>query len=189
VPNTGWFADPTGRHRLRYRDRQWTVSVADGDKVEQDPTGLREIDVARRRNRIIVGIALAICIPVLVLVVASISSYNQESNYQQDVHERLARAFIRELDSWQLPASVTRSTEPDRIEVNGPQNLVWVTRSFVPQPGFTANQAANDLVAGLRAQGYRNSAVGDSRTFDCKDNHCSIFITVNDDRIDVLLMH
>lgn len=34
----GWFADPTGRHELRYWDgRAWTAAVSDGGATAQDP--------------------------------------------------------------------------------------------------------------------------------------------------------
>ncbi|MCE5202657.1 MAG: DUF2510 domain-containing protein [Actinomycetia bacterium] len=34
----GWYADPAGRHQLRYWDgARWTSSVSDGGAVSQDP--------------------------------------------------------------------------------------------------------------------------------------------------------
>jgi len=38
VPATGWFADPTGRHQLRFWSYGvWTDWVADGSYTSQDP--------------------------------------------------------------------------------------------------------------------------------------------------------
>ena len=188
VPRTGWFRDPTGRHRLRYRDGRWTVYVADGDAVEQDPTGLRKIDKARLRDRIIAGIAVVVGIAVLVLVVTAISSYNQETNHLQDVHERIAQGYVREMDGWHLPASVARSSEPDSVGVNGREDFVWVFRFFVAQPGFTKVQAANDLVTALRAQGYDVSGIDGDWNFNCKSG-CAGEILIGSHRIWVWLVH
>ncbi|MEN6429681.1 MAG: DUF805 domain-containing protein [Coriobacteriales bacterium] len=38
ITPAGWYADPAGRHQLRYWDgARWTSSVSDGGAVSQDP--------------------------------------------------------------------------------------------------------------------------------------------------------
>lgn len=61
---------------------------------------------------------------------------------------------ITEMDAWQLPPSVTRSTRADDIKpalfaANGPS----VTRWFDPV-GVTPTEAMEDLASALREQGY-----------------------------------
>jgi hypothetical protein len=184
VPNAGWFADPTGRHRVRYRDSNWTVWVADTGDAERDADGVTKIRRSRHRNFILAGIVGFLLAVLGLLAVAAISSYDQEVREQQQIYSARPGGFVREMDGWSLPPSVARSSKPDDQMVIG--SSASATRYFVAQPGFTTVQATNDLVASLRAQGYDMSVLGDSWIFDCKSG-CTGSIAIEGDSIQAWL--
>jgi hypothetical protein len=158
MAKTGWFTDPTGRHRVRYRDPQWTVWVADAGDAERDPGDLSRIRRSRRRNRIIAIVAA--CLAVLLGIIV-VTAMNRSARQQQRYYEAAPAEFKREMDHWVLPPSVTRSSKPDdELVMDGTD--AEVTRYFVAQPGFTTAQALDDLVVALKTQGYRFIRLGRS---------------------------
>jgi hypothetical protein len=55
---SGWFPDPTRRHRLRYRDDGvWTAWIADGARAEVDSAGL--IPSPPKAWKVVIGLMVA----------------------------------------------------------------------------------------------------------------------------------
>lgn len=144
---SGWRADPLVPGRLRHRDRHWTEWVAwPGGEPTRDVEGLRRLRRGRWLRRvglIAAAVLFAGCGALAVMVI--------------DEAETGGIAEARaEMDRWDLPPSVRSARRPDRQErglfaASNPS----VTRWLAPTPGVAPGAALFDLVAALRAQGYR----------------------------------
>jgi hypothetical protein len=145
----GWFPDPSRRHRLRYRDRSWTIWVADAGDAERDVEGLAGIRRTRRRHWLVALGAL------LAVGLLGFGTYVIGRNAGQDRADKM----ITELNGWTLPSTVVRSPNSDIVKVEG-FGAPDVTRYYEPR-GMPVAQAMDDLAAALRRQGY-NDLEGDS---------------------------
>lgn len=184
MTRTGWYADPTRRHRVRYRDGDWTAWVADALRPFEDEAGLDvALHDAERRRRIgwVISIA-AIVVGGLILVGCIALINDAETSGISEVRS--------EMSGWNLPPTVARS-KPDNIArgafgASGPT----VTRYF-KAVGTTTDVAVLDLVRALRSQGYSfyktTDRTGPSWTGDCHFNasYCFFDIRPYRDRIEV----
>lgn len=146
---TGWFSDPVRRHRLRYRDGEWTAWVSDGRETGVDPGGV-ELIGQRRRRRIVVGMVAAVAGTLLLVGCFALVDRAMRSEEVRGVDEAIA-----EVDGWRLPPAVQRASRPDRVErgafgATGPTVARW----YVPAPGTSPADALQEFSRSLRAQGY-----------------------------------
>ena len=176
--HTGWYPDPARRDRLRYRDdSRWTKWAFDGDHVVEDPVGA-EASVAairrRRQERWVIGVVLAIIGSSIFVGCFSLVDRAMRSSELAGTAD-----VVAEMNTWELPPSVARSTRADHIErgnfgASGPT----VTRWFDPV-GTTPADAMLDLTSSLNAQGYEfTEDAQDSWSSECRYNskYCTIDI-------------
>lgn len=146
---TGWFADPAGRHRLRYRDGGWTAWVFDAQGTTVDSAGAEFID-RRRRRRIVVGIIAALA---GTLFLAGCLAFVDQALRGEEL--RGVDEAIAEMDTWRLPPDVQQAERADRVQrgsigAYGPS----VTRWYVPASGRSPADALQDFARSLEHRGY-----------------------------------
>jgi Protein of unknown function (DUF2510) len=165
---SGWYPDPIGRHKTRWWDGNNWRGWVDGDRSgEADPLSnaknpdivVSETPNEARARRLRSGLRRGFVIAAAIALVFGLPLFlfglvvNQSENEGKGV----AESFVSEMDSWDLPDTVARAKQPDDVSpgVFG-SSTPSVRRYFVPQHGATAREAAADLVAALREQGYED---------------------------------
>jgi hypothetical protein len=146
---SGWYADPTHRYRVRYREgREWTAWVAaDDDGARLDPEGAAV--TPRRKGRLAIGLTVLAVFGLLFVggLVAWVQAGSQDArNAEQTFEASRPQQRVAEADAWHLPDTLTVSST--RVQAGK------VIRSFSIAGSVNAESAAEELVAMLRRQGY-----------------------------------
>jgi hypothetical protein len=144
---TGWFRDPLGRHRLRYRRGEWTAWVSDtGDGFASDALELDHLN-RRYERRQFIGIIAAIAAVAILVGGVILAMHDAEFGGVDEA--------ITEMNHWRLPSTVARSKRRDHVERGTlAATSPTVTRWYVPASGASPKGALNDLAHALKAQGY-----------------------------------